>query len=68
MNPFTRSLIIASDGVWEFLTNKQVLDIVERYYDSNDAIGAANKIVETARRCWKKVFFLFILLFLLLIN
>ena len=58
--PDDKFFIIASDGVWEFLSNKQVLDIVEKYYEVNDADGAARKIEEIARKCWKRVFvFLF---------
>lgn len=55
MNPLTRFLVVASDGIWEFLSNKQVLDIVERYYDLNDAQTAAAKVVEAARKFWRKV-------------
>jgi len=61
MNPLTNFLVIASDGVWEFLSNKQVLDIVERYYDINDASAAAKKVVETARKFWKRVIYLFLI-------
>jgi serine/threonine protein phosphatase PrpC len=55
MNPLTKFLVVASDGVWEVLSNKQVLDIVEKYYESNDAMAAAKKVMESARKSWKKV-------------
>ena len=58
MNHMTRFLVIASDGVWEFLSNKRVLDIVEKYYKIKDASAAANKVVETARKCWRRVYFI----------
>ena len=48
--------MIASDGVWEFLTNKQVLDIAMRYYKLNDADAAANAIIEESTKCWIRVF------------
>jgi len=47
--------VIASDGVWEFLTNKQILDIAMRYYQSNDAEAAANNIIEESTKCWRRV-------------
>ena len=46
---------MASDGVWEFLTNKQVLDITAKFYFKNDPKGAAEKLVEESRKCWRKV-------------
>lgn len=50
----TRFLVIASDGVWEFLSNKQVVDIVSRYYKVNEIQKAADKIIDEATRYWKE--------------
>jgi serine/threonine protein phosphatase PrpC len=35
-------LILASDGVWEFLSNDEVIDIVVPYWHRNDLKGACN--------------------------
>ena len=48
--------MIASDGVWEFLTNKRVMEIVNPYYKINDPSAAADKLIEESTKCWKKVF------------
>ena len=45
-------IVIASDGVWEFLENKEVMEIVMPYYDSNDVEGACKKLVEEATKNW----------------
>ena len=46
-------LVIASDGVWEFLTNKEVVRIVWPFYDKNQPEAAANKLVKEAFGRWK---------------
>lgn len=47
-------VISASDGVWEFLTNEDVKDIVMPFYMVNDVNGAANEIVRKASLKWKE--------------
>ena len=46
-------ILLASDGVWEFLTNEDVLDIVVPFYDKNAPEAAANSLVKTAIKKWK---------------
>ena len=46
-------LVIASDGVWEFMTNKEVVRIVWPFYDKNQPEAAANKLVKEAFGRWK---------------
>lgn len=48
-------LIIASDGVWEFLSNSAVSQIVEPYYKRKDPDGACAKLVEESAKLWKLV-------------
>ena len=54
---FPKFIVIASDGVWEFLTNEKVAEIVNWYYKNNDVNGAADKLVEEAIKKWKIVSF-----------
>lgn len=51
-------IIIASDGVWEFLSNNDVMEIVNPFYINKDTEGASQKIVECATINWKKVIIL----------
>ena len=46
--------MIASDGVWEFLSNKEVVRIVWPFYDKNQPEAAANKLVKEAFGRWKQ--------------
>lgn len=49
-----KMIIVASDGVWEFLSNNQVNQIVMPYYSSGDCDGASKRLVEVAHEQWKK--------------
>ena len=48
------AVVLASDGVWEFMSNEEVSDIVYRFEDNKDASVCAKKIVERARQVWEK--------------
>ncbi len=54
VNSNTRYITIASDGVWEFLSNEAVMKIANKYYESNDPIGLCDAVVAEATRWWEK--------------
>ena len=31
-----RFMVVASDGIWEFITNEQVVEIVSQFYEKDD--------------------------------
>ena len=45
-------IILASDGIWEFISNEEVVDIVKNYYLENDIIGAITFLYNEASRRW----------------
>jgi serine/threonine protein phosphatase PrpC len=47
-------LVLASDGVWEFLSNREVAQMVYPFYAKRDADGAAEKVVSRAFLRWKE--------------
>jgi serine/threonine protein phosphatase PrpC len=51
LNPL--AIIVASDGVWEFMTNEQIKNIIIKYRNSQDAYLCAKEIVEKSRQIWK---------------
>lgn len=51
-NEQIKILIFCSDGIWRFLNNDKILNIVLPYYEQNDIKGATNKIRETAYNLW----------------
>ena len=50
-----RFIIIASDGIWEYITSEECVNIVKNFYENNlDAVGAINAIIKEAFNRWKK--------------
>ena len=47
-------VIIASDGLWEYVNNEEVLDIVSFFYEVKDCDGAVSKLYEMAHDRWVK--------------
>ena len=47
-------VVIASDGVWEFLSNEQVARIVDPYFALNQPEQAANTLVKESLKKWQK--------------
>ena len=48
-------IVIASDGLWEFMTNEDVSRIVGPYYDDNQPEQASNALVKAAHARWIEV-------------
>lgn len=49
------ALILASDGVWNALSNEVVVDIAAKYAANRNADGAAKEIVGVARQTWESI-------------
>lgn len=49
-----RFMIIASDGVWEFLENMEVVDMIKDYYVGNDIEGACDTLMKESLNKWKQ--------------
>lgn len=47
-------IVLASDGVWEFLKNIDVAKIIYPFYQKKNAEGAAECLVREAFKKWKK--------------
>ena len=47
-------LIVASDGIWEFITNTEAVEIVVPYWTKNDPEGAADHLINLATEKWKQ--------------
>lgn len=46
-------LILASDGIWEFLGNDQVVEIVVPFWQKRDPEGACQKLINEALHHWQ---------------
>lgn len=47
-------IVLASDGVWEFMQNIDVAKVVFPYYQKKNAEGAAESLVREAFKKWKR--------------
>ena len=53
INETTKFIVIASDGVWEFLKNENVIEIGKNFYIDNDTSNICHKIVDTSASIWQ---------------
>jgi len=54
LTPNDQFIVIASDGVWEFMENDLIAKIVVSYYPKGLPEAAANAIVKEAYKHWRK--------------
>lgn len=52
LGPDDKFVVLASDGVWEFMTNEQVAEIVYPFFLTRSAEKAAEQIVREAYNQW----------------
>ena len=50
----TKFIVVASDGVWEFLDNDTVKNMVMPYYDKKDPIGACKELIKKSTEFWNQ--------------
>ena len=48
-----KAIILASDGVFEFVKNEEIKDIVGKYFYNMDCQACAKEIVEYSRKIWE---------------
>ena len=47
-------MIIASDGIWEFISSQECVDIISNFYDKNDIKGCCQFLYEESSKRWLK--------------
>ena len=53
LSPDDKIIVLASDGVWEFLDNQQVGNIVYPFLATKNAEGAAEALVRASYKRWR---------------
>lgn len=48
-------LVLASDGIWEFLSNQTVIEIVAQFWEAGNIEGACERAVKEAVIQWRRV-------------
>ena len=52
-NNDTKYMVICSDGVWEFLSNEEVMDIGNKYYAENNINDFCNELLKKSTELWE---------------
>ncbi|CAD8086954.1 unnamed protein product [Paramecium primaurelia] len=47
-------IVVASDGVWEYLSNEEVMDMVIPYLEKDNPDQAAERIIVEATQAWRR--------------
>ena len=47
-------MIIASDGIWEFISSQECIDMIQSYYESNDLKGCCEYLYQESSKRWLK--------------
>ena len=55
INDNDKFIILASDGLWEFVSNEDVRDIVNKYYKDFNLKDAVNDLMNFARKKFENV-------------
>jgi serine/threonine protein phosphatase PrpC len=55
LEPDDKFLVIGSDGVFEFMSNEDVVRTIVPYWVKNDIPGACNAVMTEARARWMQV-------------
>ena len=50
----TKFIVIASDGIWEFLDNDTVKNMVMPFYEKNDPNGACKELIKKSTEFWNQ--------------
>ena len=50
----TKFMIICSDGIWEFISNEEAMEIGNKYYLRNDPLGLCNELTNKSIDIWLK--------------
>ena len=50
----TKFIVVASDGVWEFLDNDTVKNMVMPFYEKKDPIGACKELIKKSTEFWNQ--------------
>jgi serine/threonine protein phosphatase PrpC len=54
LTPNDKFLIIASDGIWEFISNETAVNIVSTYWSQGNIDSACEHLVRDSVRFWKQ--------------
>ena len=54
IDPYTKYMIVASDGIWEFISNEQAMKFCNKFYLRNDPVGLCQDLSQKSISLWEK--------------
>ena len=54
LNENDKFMIIASDGIWEFISSQECIDIISNFYEKNDIKGCCQFLYDESSKRWIK--------------
>ncbi|KAL8274435.1 hypothetical protein Esti_001595 [Eimeria stiedai] len=54
LSPSDKFLLLATDGVWEFVSNEEAVRILRPFVEARDPAGGCEALVKKARQRWKE--------------
>ena len=52
LNPKSKYMLICSDGIWEYISNEEAMNIGNKYYLKNDPFGLCKDLTRTSTDIW----------------
>ena len=52
--PEDKFMVLASDGLFEFMESQEIIDIIKDYYEKNDIVGCCEYLYKESSRKWIK--------------
>ena len=54
LNSDVKYIVMASDGLWEFMTNEKIMEIGNRYYVMNDPDNFCQILLKNSKELWER--------------
>ena len=51
---FSKYLLMCSDGIWEFISNEDAMNIGNKFYLANDPVGLCHELSRKSIELWEK--------------
>ena len=54
LTPQSKYMMICSDGIWEYLSNEEVMEFAKNFYIKKDALGLCKELTKKSTELWLK--------------
>lgn len=54
LNPKSKYMLLCSDGIWEYISNEQAMEIGNKFYLRNDPLGLCKELTQKSTGIWLK--------------